>query len=170
MAAKGKWAQGIEPRHFHWVIQDQLAICERPGGFGGNHRKVRRSEEIIWIREQGFDLVVSLIGGPSNLHSYDEMGVKWRHWPFPMDEDLPRFLDRSYSEMRGLLSDQRKLVLHANEVSERLVGFLAGYLVWNSMVPEAPKAIALIEHITGRQIGADGRQLVGDAARLVEGS
>jgi hypothetical protein len=39
--------------------------------------------------------------------------------------------------------------------------------VWNAMVPEPPKAIALIEHITGRQIGADGRQLVGEAARLV---
>ena len=30
MAAKGKWAQGIEPRHFSWIIKDQLAICERP--------------------------------------------------------------------------------------------------------------------------------------------
>ena len=60
MAAKGKWAQGIQPRHFHWIIQDQLAICERPGGFGANHRKVRRQEEIIWIREQGFDLVISV--------------------------------------------------------------------------------------------------------------
>jgi len=47
MAAKGKWAQGIQPRHFNWVIQDRLAICERPGGFGQNHRKVRRQEEII---------------------------------------------------------------------------------------------------------------------------
>lgn len=168
MAAKSKWAQGIQPRHFSWIIQDQLAICERPGGFGSSHRKVRRQEEIIWIREQGFDLVISLVGAPSNLHSYDEMGVRWRHWPFPLNEDLSRYLEACYTELRNLLSNQHKLVLHGDEVSERLIGFLAGYLVWNSMVPEPPKAIAVIEHITARQIGADGRQIVGEAARLAE--
>jgi len=168
VAAKGKWAQGIEPRHFHWVIQDQLAICERPGGFGGNHRKVRRSEEIIWIREQGFDLVISLSGAPNNLHSYDELGLGWRHWPMSQAEDVPRFLDQSYGELRRLLGERRKLIVHGDELSERIIGFLAGYLVWSAMVPEPPKAIALIEHITGRQIGADGRHLVAEAARLVE--
>ena len=100
MAAKGKWAQGIQPRHFHWIIKDQLAICERPGGFGQNHRKVRRQEEIIWIREQGFDLVISVSTAPNNLHSYDELGVHWRHWPFPATEDLPRYLEQSYTELR----------------------------------------------------------------------
>ena len=51
---KGKWAQGIKPRNFAWIIRDRLAICERPGGYGANHRRVRRQEEIIWLREQGF--------------------------------------------------------------------------------------------------------------------
>jgi hypothetical protein len=170
VAAKGKWAQGIKPRHFHWVIKDQLAICERPGGFGGNHRKVRRSEEIIWLREQSFDLVISVSSAPNNLHSYDELGVKWQHWPFPHAEDVPRYLEQSYGELRRLLAERRKLVLHGDELSERLIGFLAGYLVWSGMVPEAPKAIALTEHITGRQIGADGRVLVGEAVRLAERS
>ena len=168
MAAKGKWAQGIEPRHFHWIIKDQLAICERPGGFGQNHRKVRRQEEIIWIREQGFDLVISVSGAPNNLHSYDEMGVHWRHWPLPTQEDLPRYLQQAFGELRRLLAERRRLILHADELSERLVGLLAGYLVWNEMVTEPPRAIALIEHITARQIGAEGRQIVGEAARLVD--
>ncbi len=170
MATKGKWAQGIEPRHFHWIIRDQLAICERPGGFAANHRKVRRQEEIIWIREQGFDLVISMSSAPNNLHSYDDMGLARRHWPFPAGEDQQRFLADSYGELRRLLAERRKLILHADELSERLIGFLAGYLVWSEMVPEPPRAVAAIEHITGRQIGADGRELVGDAARLVERS
>ena len=72
---KGKWAQGIQPRNFAWVIKDKLAVCERPGGYGANHRRVRRQEEIIWIREQGFTCVVSLIPSPHNLHNYDELGV-----------------------------------------------------------------------------------------------
>ena len=39
---RGKWALGITPRNLTWIIKDKLAICERPGGFGANHRRVRR--------------------------------------------------------------------------------------------------------------------------------
>ncbi len=169
MAAKGKWAQGIRPRHFNWIIQDQLAICERPGGFGTNHRKVRRQEEIIWIREQGFDLVISVSPAPHNLHNYDELNVTWMHWPFPNGEDLPRYLERSYTGIRQLLGSRKKVVVHQDEMSETLIGLMAGYLVWSGMVPEPPNAITLIERLTGRQLGADGRTVVNDAARLAAG-
>jgi hypothetical protein len=167
MAAKGKWAQGIQPRHFHWIIQDQLAVCERPGGFGANHRKVRRQEEIIWIREQGFDYVVSVSSAPHNLHNYDELGVRWLHWPFPHQEDLLSYLERSYGELRRLLAERRRLVMHQDELSERLCGILAGYLVWSGMLPQPPQAIVAVERLTGRQLGAEGRSIVGEAARLV---
>ena len=168
MATKGKWAQGIEPRHFHWIIQDQLAICERPGGFGDNHRKVRRQEEIIWVREQGFDFVLSVATAPSNLHNYDDLGVKWKHWPFPVTDEISRYLQDSYTELQRLLAENRKLLLHQDEVSERLLGFLAGYLIWTAMVPESPQAITLIEKMTARQLGATGRYIVGEALKLAQ--
>ena len=76
---RGKWALGIPPRHFTWVLKNKIAICERPGGYGTNHRRVRRQEEIIWIREQRFNCVISLSPLPHNLHNYDELGVAWRH-------------------------------------------------------------------------------------------
>ena len=72
---KGKWARGIEPRMFCWVIKDRMAACERPGGYARNHRKVRRLEEIIWLQAQGFTMVVSLLDSPHNLHAYDEMSI-----------------------------------------------------------------------------------------------
>ena len=72
MPVKGKWAQGIDPRNFRWVIKDRLAVCERPGGYGANHRRVRRQEEIIWVREQGFAPVISIIASPANLHNYTD--------------------------------------------------------------------------------------------------
>ena len=59
-------------RFFTWVIKDKLAVCERPGGYPRNHRKVRRREEILWIKCQGFTRVVSLLASPHNLHAYDE--------------------------------------------------------------------------------------------------
>ena len=79
---RGKWAQGIEPRHFTWVIKDKVAVCERPGGYGSAHRKVRRQEEIIWIRQNNFDFVVSLCRSNQKLHNYEEMGVPLHHVPF----------------------------------------------------------------------------------------
>ena len=103
VAMKGKWAQGIRPRNFHWIIKDQIALCERPGGYGSNHRRVRRQEEIIWIREQGFGCVISLIPAPHNLHNYDDLGVTWRHRPFSSSDDPAVYLGGLYPDIKALL-------------------------------------------------------------------
>ena len=87
---KGKWAQGIKPRNFAWIIRDRLAICERPGGYGANHRRVRRQEEIIWLREQGFTRVISLIPSPHNLHNYEELGCRTCTGPSARTTRAPR--------------------------------------------------------------------------------
>ena len=36
---------GLEPRGFRWVIAGRLALSERIGGYGFQHRRVRREEE-----------------------------------------------------------------------------------------------------------------------------
>lgn len=166
MAAKGKWAQGIQPRHFAWVIQDQLAICERPGGYGAHHRRVRRQEEIIWIREQGFAPVISLIPAPHNLHNYDELGVDWRHRPFPAVEDVPTYLRGLYPEIHERLGAGAKVLVHFEELGDWIIAVLAGYLVWSGMVVEEPKAIFMLEHITSKQLTPRGRDLVSVAGKL----
>ena len=89
---RGKWALGITPRNFTWVIKDKMAICERPGGYGENHRRVRRQEEIIWLRENRFDLLISIIAAPHNLHAYDELNMPYRHRPLSGADDLGAFL------------------------------------------------------------------------------
>ena len=166
--AKGKWAQGIVPRHFQWVIKDKLAICERPGGYGTNHRRVRRQEEIIWLRENDFSYVVSLIPSDHNLHSYDELGMPWKHWPFSPSVDPDAALAQIYPELQTLLDTDAKIVLHAEEVGDRLAGLIAGYLLWSDMVPESYEAITVVERIFERQMGPNGRELVTAAERLRE--
>lgn len=166
MAAKGKWAQGIEPRHFHWIMQDKLGMCERPGGYGQNHRKVRRQEEIIWIREKGFNPVISLIPASHNLHNYDELGVQWRHRPFPAQEDYPRYLSEVYPELARLLAAGAKVLYHHEDLNDKVLGLMAGYLVWAGLVEEQPRAIFLVEHITERQLGPLARDLVSVAAKV----
>src|SRR5258706_9194663 len=126
---KGKWAQGIQPRNFAWVIKDKLAVCERPGGYGANHRRVRRQEEIIWIREQGFTCVVSLIPSPHNLHNYDELGVTWRHRPFGQHDDSTRFVAPVFPEIRALLSENQRGLVHQEEFGDRVSDLITGFLL-----------------------------------------
>jgi hypothetical protein len=166
MATKGKWAQGITPRHFAWVIKDKLAVSERPGGYGANHRKVRRQEEIIWVREQGFTKVVSIIGAPHNLHNYDELGVKWVHCPLQPGDDTSKVLAALYPELRTLTSGGGKVLVHGDELGDKVCGAVAGYLLWSGLLPDGPSTISAIEQLTNRQLGPQGRELVAMADRL----
>lgn len=165
---KGKWAEGIRPRNFAWVIQDRLAVCERPGGYGANHRRVRRQEEIIWLRQQEFDIVISLIHAPHNLHNYEELALAALHRPFPPVDDVLSAQVELYREIRELLGEGRRVVLHGEEVGDTVTGLIAGYLVWTRMVPEQPRAIALTERIFGRALGPFAREYVVQAADLIE--
>ena len=169
-AMKGKWAQGITPRNFVWVLKDRLAVGERPGGYGANHRRVRRQEEIIWIREQGFTHVVSLIAAAHNLHNYDELGVAWLHRPQGPNDDPVIFQKNLYRELHHLLANGEKLLVHQEEVGDRICGLVAGYLLWANLVPYGPQAISVTERLTGRQLGPMGRGLVAVADELRGGA
>jgi hypothetical protein len=166
MAVKGKWAQGITPRNFKWIIKGRLAVCERPGGYGESHRKVRRQEEIIWVREQGFDFVVSLIPSPFNLHNYDELGVAWKHWPFTGDEESHRHLIDRYTSIRELLGTGAKVLMHAEELGDQVQGLCAGYLLWSDLLESGPQAISVSEKLVGRQLGPEGRAIVSLTAKI----
>ena len=89
-----KWSEGIEPRGFRWIITERLGVCERPGGYGAGHRRVRRLEEIIWLRRNEIDLIVSLTSIPYNLRDYDDQGLAYLHLPLP-DSATPSALKRS---------------------------------------------------------------------------
>ena len=163
---KSKWAAGIVPRNFAWIIKDRLAVSERPGGYARTHRRVRRQEEIIWIREQGFSRVISLLPSPHNLHAYSELGVVSEHIPFgPHDEARP-IMEDLFGRLRDWLAAGEKILLHQEELGDRLQGIVAGYLVWSGMVPAPAQAISVIERINSRQMGPVGRELVALAREI----
>lgn len=163
---KGKWAAGIAPRNFAWVIKDRLAVSERPGGYARNHRRVRRQEEIIWIREQGFTRVISLLASPHNLHAYDELALPWEHVPLGPPADAPAVLASLYPRVSGWLAEGERLLVHQEELGDRVQGVIAGYLVFSALVPAPPQAIAIVERINQRQMGPEGREIVAHAAAL----
>jgi hypothetical protein len=158
---RGRWAQGLEPRYFCWIIRDRLAASERPGGFARNHRKVRRQEELIWLGGHGFTHVLSLLDSPHNLHAYEEAEIDYKHIPLGRHDELAATLGRVYSTLAGWLDDPNERVLvHHEEFGERILGVLTGYLLYTGVVSEGPHAIVIMERITGRQLGSVGRELV----------
>jgi hypothetical protein len=163
---RGKWATGIPPRNFAWVIKDQLAASERPGGYARTHRKIRRQEEIIWIRGQGFARVVSLLPSSHNLHAYDELGVEWVHIPLPPLGDARPVLTDLYGQLKGWLAAGEKILIHQEDFGDVVAGVLGGYLLYAKLIPTGPQAIAILEQITGRPMGPSGRQLIALAATL----
>jgi hypothetical protein len=165
---RGRWAQGLEPRYFCWIIRDRLAASERPGGFARNHRKVRRQEELIWLAGHGFTQVLSLLDSPHNLHAYEEAGIGYAHLPLGRHDELPERLGEIYGTIARWLDEPTERVLvHHEEFGDRILGVMAGYLLYTGAVTEGPHAIVILERITGRQLGSLGREIV--AVTLDEG-
>jgi hypothetical protein len=157
---RGKWAAGIPPRNFTWIIKDRLAVSERPGGFAPTHRRVRRQEEIIWLRVQGFNRVVSLLPSPHNLAAYDEEDLKWAHYPLSPGVDPRPILSDCYADLQSALTAGERILVHQDELGDRVMGAVAGFLVWSGRLDSGPQAIAVVEHVVGHQMGSNGRELV----------
>jgi hypothetical protein len=158
---RGRWAQGIKPRNFLWIIKDRLAAAERPGGFSRTHRKVRRQEELIWLGAQGFTRVVSLLDSPHNMQAYAEAGLRGEQLALGRADELPERLSRIYTQLGDWLDDeQEKIFIHHEEFGDKLMGVLAGFLLYAGYVHEGTHAIHLIEKLTGRNLDADGRNIV----------
>jgi hypothetical protein len=158
---RGRWAQGLEPRFFCWIVRDRLAASERPGGFARSHRKIRRQEELIWLGQNGFTRVISLLDSPHNLHAYDEAGILYEHVPLGRPDELADRLPAIYESIaRRLDLPTEKVLLHHEEFGDRLLGVISGYLYYSGLVDEGPHAIVAGERLAGRELGATGREIV----------
>ncbi len=163
---RGKWAAGIPPRNFTWVIRDRLAVSERPGGFAPNHRRVRRQEEIIWLRQQGFTVVVSLLPSPHNLQAYEEQELPSIHYPLPSAGDTRKVLLDLNQGLHARLQAGERLLVHQDELGDRVMGVAAGYLLWSGRIPDGPQAVSVVERMIGHPMGPSGRELVALAEEI----
>ena len=151
---------GLEPRGFIWIIARRLALSERIGGQGLQHRRVRRSEEIDWLREQGFTDVLSLLESNQNLESYREAGMRSHHVPLPVEFD-DGDAERVFNTLQRILAEPRNVLLvHRDHLDDMLVGFMGGYLIRSGLIDDPIMATATIQEITGRPLGPEGRRLV----------
>jgi hypothetical protein len=154
---------GLEPRGFTWVISGRLAVAERVGGYGFQHRRVRREEEIAWLKGAGINTVLSLLSGNQNLASYAAAGLAAVHEPL-LELD-PVSADRVFATMRAIFKDRRAvLLLHRDTIDEAVAGILAGYLVYSGLLNDPIKATALTQEILRRPLGPEARAIIPQAA------
>jgi hypothetical protein len=157
---RGKWAQGIKPRHFTWILKDQIAVCERLGGKGSNHRPVRRQEEIVWVLNNNFDLTISMIPGNHNLQAYKDLGLAHRHWPVSDDQDPTFLLPRIYEQMGIAIENNKTMLMHRLSLGDTVMGFFGGFLIWGDYLQEPTETFVMIERLFGRQLGPRGRAMI----------
>ena len=151
---------GLKPNDFHWIIEGRLAVSECIGGGGHTPRKIRREEEVQWLKSQGINSIFSLLDSDFNLKNYQEVGFRTYH--FPLGEEIDKdSLKIIFEAIKEALSDKdRKLLIHREILDEEIPGILAGYLIYSKLLkdpilartilekilekPLSPKAIALI--------------------------
>ena len=153
-------ATGLKPREFTWVIADSLAASERIGGHGFQHRRVRREEEIAWLKESGITAVVSLLPGNQNLASYESAGLEVFHEPLE-EEHEPGVVSAIFATIsKALANNNAKVLVHRDHLDDMVAGVLAGYLVHSGLVSNQILAAVVIQEILGRPLGPGGRSLI----------
>lgn len=156
---------GLKPRELAWIVPYRLAIGERPGGSGRAHRRIRREEEIRWLQQNDFVVVVSLLAAAHNMSMYVEAGFRAIHVPIQPGEASDH-LDEVFEILdEVVLSDKAKTLVHSDEVDEELCGVLGAWLLHAGLVPNEPSAVATIEAVTARQLGPRGLTVIQAAGK-----
>tara|TARA_B100001750_G_C15505012_1_gene599780 strand:+ start:48 stop:521 length:474 start_codon:yes stop_codon:yes gene_type:complete len=151
---------GLKPTDFYWVIQGKLALSECVGGSGLTSRKIRREEEVQWLKTQGINSIFSLLESDFNLTSYQEVGFRTYHYPLP-NEVQPQALGTIFEAIKEALDDNEiKLLVHRDYLDEQIPGILAGYLVYSGLLDDPVLARTVMEEILGRPLSPDAIALI----------
>lgn len=142
------------------MIKDRLAIAERIGGYGFQHRRVRREEEIIWLKDHGVNSIMSLLGSHQSSFAYTGAGLSFVSYEVPADLEPQDALAVFEVLVEALASEDAVVLVHRDTIDDTLGGLLAGYLIYSKMIDDPVVATDVIQRILGRAIGPEGRRLI----------
>ena len=86
--------------------------------------------------------------------------MPFRHRPWPLHDQLAQYMEVLFTEIRGAVNAGLRVLVHKEEVDERLCGVMAAYLLWAGLVPDGPQVTAIAERIYPQRLGPHGRELV----------
>ena len=112
--------------------------------------------------------MLSILDSPHNLHAYEEAGMPYAHVPLGRHDEWPERLPVLYGTLQLVAGHPAERVLiHHEEFGDRLLGVLAGYLLYAGLVTEGPHAVVVIEthhRASARRNRARGRRRDGRGA------
>ena len=86
--------------------------------------------------------------------------MPYRHRPLSGADDIDPWLVSFYNELKVLLAGDTKILVHAEEVGDRIIGIMGGYIRWSGLVDDASQAIIITERIAGQQLDPFARELI----------
>ncbi len=128
------------------------------------HRRVRRDEELSWLRDNGFNTLLSVLDETFNVTAYEESAMRVLHVPVKGELEDHQAAQVLEGVVRCLEHDSSVTLLHSDNVTDGILGVLGGYLLRSQLLDDPIIAIATIQEIMGRPLGPTGRRFLLAAA------
>lgn len=129
------------PNGFSWINRPLLAALARPAS----------AEDLVWLRSQGIDLIISLTEEPLPRQWVNDAGLMVVHVPVEdMEAPTPEQLERCVSTIERANAAKLGVAVHCTAGLGRTGTVLAGYFV--SQGDDARQAIARVRELRPRSI------------------
>ena len=93
------------------MITGRLAVSDRIGGSGFQHRKVRREEEIRWLSGQGINTILSFLSPGQNRSAYDQAGFRVVAHPVDGMPEEPEEIEAIFEAMKAAMHRGERIEL-----------------------------------------------------------
>jgi atypical dual specificity phosphatase len=135
------------PDGFSWIDKPLLAGMARPTAL----------EELLWLREQGIELLISLTEDPPRRDWINEAGFFLVHLPITdLTPPSPEQLDQAVSAIRKAHAQKRGVAVHCGAGLGRTGTVLACFLVSQGM--SAKNAIARVRRLRPHSIETEDQE------------
>jgi atypical dual specificity phosphatase len=136
-----------EPENFSWIDDHRLGAMARPGAL----------EELLWLREQGVQVLISLTEDPPSRRWVDDAGLLLVHIPvLDMDAPTQEQFDRCVNAIDRAIANDMGVAVHCGAGFGRTGSILAAYLV--SKGASAEDAISRVRALRPGSIETDDQE------------